>query len=92
LVDEGTGRRFTAVPHPGVHVLARSAPQESFELRRVRWSTTGRIVRLTMYPLDGRECHGDHRTSSLIDRLSAEGVDTFTPPPRTTGTCTGMTS
>ena len=41
------------------------------------WPATGRIVRLTMYPLVGRERHGDPATPSLIDRILSDGADTL---------------
>ena len=61
-------------PRPGRFVLTGSSQAD---LTTTGWPATGRIVRLTMYPLVGRERHGDPRTPSLIDRLAADGVDTF---------------
>jgi len=59
-------------PHPGRFVLTGSSQAD---LTASGWPATGRVVRLTMYPLVGRERHGDPTASPLIDRiLSTDAV------------------
>jgi predicted AAA+ superfamily ATPase len=65
-------------PRPGRFVLTGSSQAD---LTTTGWPATGRIVRLTMYPLVGRERHGDPRSPSLIDRLASDGLDTFDAAP-----------
>jgi hypothetical protein len=65
-------------PRPGRFVLTGSSQAD---LTATGWPATGRIVRLTMYPLVGRERHGNPRSPSLIDRLASDGLDTFTTSP-----------
>ncbi|MEV4636691.1 DUF4143 domain-containing protein [Actinoplanes sp. NPDC049548] len=59
-------------PRPGRFVLTGSAQAD---LTSSGWPATGRIVRLTMFPLVGRERHGDAAAPSLIDRLFSDGAD-----------------
>lgn len=59
-------------PRPGRFVLTGSAQAD---LTSSGWPATGRIVRLTMYPLVGRERHGDAATPSLVDRILHDGPD-----------------
>jgi uncharacterized protein len=59
-------------PRPGRFVLTGSSQAD---LTESGWPATGRIVRLTMYPLVGRERHGDVTEESLIDRVLSEGTD-----------------
>ncbi len=65
--------------HPAVLVVGPRACGKT--TTTTGWPATGRIVRLTMYPLVGRECHGDPRSPSLIDRLASDGPDTFDTAP-----------
>jgi predicted AAA+ superfamily ATPase len=65
-------------PRPGRFVLTGSSQAD---LTTTGWPATGRIVRLTMYPLVGRERHGDPRSPSPIDRLTSDGLDIFDPAP-----------
>jgi predicted AAA+ superfamily ATPase len=65
-------------PRPGRFVLTGSSQAD---LTSTGWPATGRIVRLTMYPLVGRERHGDANARSLIDRLVSDGPDTFDTTP-----------
>jgi len=77
LVPEVLGAVKRAVdedPRPGRFVLTGSSQAD---LSTAGWPATGRIVRLTMYPLTGRERHGDPTLPSLVDRLLAEGGDAF---------------
>ena len=77
LVPEVLGAVKRAVdddPRPGRFVLTGSSQAD---LSTTGWPATGRLVRLTMYPLIGRERHGDPTSSSLIDRLLADGGDPF---------------
>ncbi|HET8641689.1 MAG TPA: DUF4143 domain-containing protein [Pseudonocardiaceae bacterium] len=81
LVPEILGAVKRAVdedPRPGRFVLTGSSQAD---LSATGWPATGRIVRLTMYPLTGRERHGDPASPSLVDRLLAEGVDAFATDP-----------
>ncbi|WP_322770078.1 ATP-binding protein [Frankia sp. Cr1] len=64
-------------PRPGRFVLTGSSQAD---LTASGWPATGRIVRLTMYPLVGRERHGDPTAPSLIDRILDGGVDAFADP------------
>ncbi|MCL9762815.1 ATP-binding protein [Frankia sp. AiPa1] len=64
-------------PRPGRFVLTGSSQAD---LTASGWPATGRIVRLTMYPLVGRERHGDPTELSVIDRIIEDGVETFTDP------------
>lgn len=65
-------------PRPGRFVLTGSSQAD---LTASGWPATGRIVRLTMYPLIGRERHGDPTVPSLIDRILDYGADVFDDPP-----------
>jgi predicted AAA+ superfamily ATPase len=65
-------------PRPGRFVLTGSSQAD---LTADGWPATGRIVRLTMYPLVGRERHGDSTSTSLIDRIITDGVETFAAHP-----------
>ncbi|GIH72338.1 ATP-binding protein [Sphaerimonospora thailandensis] len=65
-------------PRPGRFVLTGSSQAD---LTTTGWPATGRIVRLTMHPLVGRERHGDPAATSLIDRIITDGVDAFGSPP-----------
>ncbi len=65
-------------PRPGRFVLTGSSQAD---LTAAGWPATGRIVRLTMYPLVGRERHGDPASPSLIDRLITDGVEVFDTSP-----------
>lgn len=81
LVPEILGAIKRAVdddPRPGRFVLTGSSQAD---LTTAGWPATGRIVRLTMYPLVGRERYGDPTSSSLIDRIVADGVDSLCSPP-----------
>lgn len=62
---------------PGRFVLTGSSQAD---LTASGWPATGRIVRLTMYPLVGRERHGDPTAPSLVDRILNDGADTFGAP------------
>jgi len=64
-------------PRPGRFVLTGSSQAD---LTTSGWPATGRIVRLTMYPLVGRERHGDPASPSLVDRILSDGADTFDNP------------
>jgi uncharacterized protein len=64
-------------PRPGRFVLTGSSQAD---LTTSGWPATGRIVRLTMYPLVGRERHGDPASTSLIDRILGDGADAFGNP------------
>jgi predicted AAA+ superfamily ATPase len=66
-------------PHPGRFVLTGSSQAD---LTASGWPATGRVVRLTMYPLVGRERHGDPTAPSLIDRILDSGTDTLVNPTR----------
>jgi predicted AAA+ superfamily ATPase len=59
-------------PRPGRFVLTGSSQAD---LTAAGWPATGRIVRLSMYPLVGRERHGDPTSACLIDKLVTDGVD-----------------
>jgi uncharacterized protein len=65
-------------PRPGRFVLTGSSQAD---LTTAGWPATGRIIRLTMGPLVGRERHGDPTSPSLIDRIITDGVDAFGNPP-----------
>ncbi len=83
LVPEILGAVKRAVdddPRPGRFVLTGSSQAD---LTASGWPATGRIVRLTMYPLVGRERHGDPTSRSLIDRVLDDGADAFGPDPIT---------
>lgn len=80
LVPEVLGAVKRAVdddPRPGRFVLTGSSQAD---LTTLGWPATGRIVRLTMYPLVGRERHGDPTSPSLIDRILDHGVDAIENP------------
>ncbi|MFT4165824.1 MAG: DUF4143 domain-containing protein [Microlunatus sp.] len=64
-------------PRPGRFILTGSSQAD---LTTSGWPATGRIVRLTMYPLVGRERYGDPAGASLIDRILADGSDAFSDP------------
>lgn len=64
-------------PRPGRFVLTGSSQAD---VTASGWPATGRIVRLTMFPLVGRERHGDPTAPSLIDRILDDGADAFTDP------------
>lgn len=64
-------------PRPGRFVLTGSSQAD---LTTSGWPATGRIVRLTMYPLVGRERHGDPASTSLVDRILSDGADAFSNP------------
>lgn len=80
LVPEILGAVKRAVdddPRPGRFVLTGSSQAD---LTTSGWPATGRIVRLTMYPLVGRERHGDPTSPSLVDRILGEGADALGGP------------
>ncbi|WP_045879032.1 DUF4143 domain-containing protein [Pseudofrankia sp. DC12] len=80
LVPEVLGAVKRAVdddPRPGRFVLTGSSQAD---LTASGWPATGRIVRLTMYPLVGRERHGDPTAPPLIDRIVAEGAASLANP------------
>jgi uncharacterized protein len=80
LVPEILGAVKRAVDddaRPGRFVLTGSSQAD---LSTSGWPATGRIVRLTMYPLVGRERHGDPSSPSLVDRILSDGPDAFTDP------------
>jgi predicted AAA+ superfamily ATPase len=64
-------------PRPGRFVLTGSSQAD---LSTAGWPATGRIVRLTMYPLVGRERHGDPTSTSLVDRIITSGAEAFEGP------------
>lgn len=64
-------------PRPGRFILTGSSQTDLTTAGR---PATGRIVRLTMHPLVGRERHGDPSAPSLIDRILADGPDSFSDP------------
>ncbi len=75
LVPEVLGAVKRAVDddaRPGRFVLTGSSQAD---LSTSGWPATGRIVRLTMYPLVGRERHGKPTAPSLIDRILSDGAD-----------------
>ncbi|TQS41372.1 ATP-binding protein [Cryptosporangium phraense] len=81
LVPEILGAVKRAVdddPRPGRFILTGSSQTD---LTVAGWPATGRIVRLTMHPLVGRERHGDPTAPSLIDRLLSDGGDGLVSPP-----------
>ena len=83
LVPEILGAVKRAVdgePRPGRFVLTGSSQADLTASGR---PATGRIVRLTMYPLVGRERHGDPASRSLIDRILDDGADAFGTNPTT---------
>jgi predicted AAA+ superfamily ATPase len=57
-------------PRPGRFVLTGSSQAD---LTASGWPATGRVIRLAMYPLVGRERHGDVTEPSLVDRLLDHG-------------------
>jgi len=67
-------RAVDADPQPGRFMLTGSVYAE---LDAATWSGTGRLVRLTMWRLTGRERFGDPTTGSLFDRLADDGVEVF---------------
>jgi uncharacterized protein len=80
LVPEILGAVKRAVDddaRPGRFALTGSSQAD---LGTSGWPATGRVVRLTMYPLVGRERHGDPSSSSLIDRILSGGADAFSDP------------
>jgi uncharacterized protein len=80
LVPEILGAVKRAVDddaRPGRFVLTGSSQAD---LSTSGWPATGRIVRLTMYPLVGRERHGDPSSPSAVDRILSDGADAFTDP------------
>jgi predicted AAA+ superfamily ATPase len=80
LVPEILGAVKRAVdddPRPGRFMLTGSSQSD---LTTSGWAATGRIVRLTMYPLIGRERHGDPTSPSLIDRILSDGEHAFGNP------------
>ena len=80
LVPEVLGAVKRAVdddPRPGRFVLTGSSQAD---LTTSGWPATGRIVRLTMYPLVGRERHGDPTSPSLIDQNLSDGANAFDNP------------
>jgi predicted AAA+ superfamily ATPase len=77
LVPEVLGAVKRAVDddaRPGRFVLTGSSQAD---LTASGWPATGRIVRLHMYPLVGRERHGDPTAPSLVDRLADDGPETL---------------
>jgi uncharacterized protein len=83
LVPEILGAVKRAVdddPRPGRFVLTGSSQAD---LTASGWPATGRVVRLTMYPLVGRERHGNPTMRSLIDRILDDGADAFGSDPNT---------
>jgi predicted AAA+ superfamily ATPase len=64
-------------PRPGRFVLTGSSQAD---LTASGWPATGRVVRLTMYPLVGRERHGDPTLPSLVDRILSDGADALGSP------------
>jgi predicted AAA+ superfamily ATPase len=64
-------------PRPARFVLTGSSQAD---LTTTGWPATGRIVRLTMLPLVGRERQGDPTAPSLIDRILTDGVGSFADP------------
>src|SRR5215470_865684 len=80
LVPEILGAVKRAVDddaRPGRFVLTGSSQAD---LTASGWPATGRIVRLTMYPLVSRERHGDPTSPSLVDRILEDSADTFGDP------------
>jgi predicted AAA+ superfamily ATPase len=80
LVPEILGAVKRAVdddPRPGRFVLTGSSQAD---LTASGWPATGRVVRLTMYPLIGRERHGDPDSPSLIDRILNGDSGAFATP------------
>lgn len=80
LVPEILGAVKRAVdddPRPGRFVLTGSSQAD---LTASGWPATGRVVRLTMYPLVGRERHGDPTLPSLVDRILSDGADAVGDP------------
>jgi predicted AAA+ superfamily ATPase len=80
LVPEVLGAVKRAVdddPRPGRFVLTGSSQAD---LSTTGWPATGRIVRLTMCPLVGRERHGDPTSTSLVDRIITGGIEAFAAP------------
>jgi predicted AAA+ superfamily ATPase len=65
-------------PRPCRFVLTGSSQAD---LTATGWPATGRIVRLTMYPLVGRERHGNPHLPSLIDRIASDGADALRSTP-----------
>lgn len=64
-------------PRPGRFVLTGSSQADLTTSGR---PATGRIVRLTMYPLVGRERHGEPAAASLVDRILSDGADALGNP------------
>ena len=67
-------------PRPGRFILTGSSQAD---LTAAGWPATGRVVRLTMYPLLVRERHGDSTLRSLVDRILDDGADAFGTDPIT---------
>lgn len=83
LVPEILGAVKRAVdddPRPGRFILTGSSQAD---LTASGWPATGRVVRLTMYPLIVRERHGDPTLRSLVDRILDDGADAFGTDPIT---------
>src|SRR5262249_41248235 len=83
LVPEVLGavkRSVDEDPRPGRFVLTGSSQAD---LTASGWPATGRIVRLTMYLLVGRECYGDLMLLLLIDWILDHGADVFGAGPVT---------
>ncbi|MGF1646022.1 MAG: ATP-binding protein [Kineosporiaceae bacterium] len=64
-------------PRAGRFVLTGSSQAD---LTASGWPATGRIVRLVMFPLVGRERHGEAHVASLVDRLLDEGLGALGRP------------
>jgi hypothetical protein len=62
---------------PGRFVLTGSSQAD---LTASGWPATGRIVRLVMFPLTGRERHGEAHATPLVDRLFDEGLAALGQP------------
>lgn len=81
LVPEVLGAVKRAVdddPRPGRFILTGSSQAD---LAAAGWPATGRVVRLTLYPLTGRERHGDVAVPSLVDRVLDAGTEAFGSDP-----------
>ncbi|MBL8929402.1 MAG: ATP-binding protein [Kineosporiaceae bacterium] len=67
-------RAVDADPRPGRFLLTGSSQAD---LTVAGWPAAGRIVRLEMYPMTGRERHGDAAAPSLVDRIISQADAAF---------------
>jgi predicted AAA+ superfamily ATPase len=70
-------RAVDARPGPNNFLITGSVRSD---LEDQGWPMTGRVLRVQMYGLTEREISGDARAVPVLDRLAAQGINTFCVP------------